>query len=109
MSARARVLHAVTLALALAIGALALHACGDQQDERVTPECGVCEPGVDQDCFSECQKFCLPDEDCVPRCEVQCDECKSDLACRACVADCTGADFRCAPAGEEVTCEDGQF
>ena len=101
--------YAVALLLALGLAIVTLHACGESRDERDKERCEVCDPEIDRDCFNECVDFCLPGDDCVPRCERQCDECKDDLRCVACSADCTGSEFRCAPQDETLSCADGQF
>jgi len=109
MGKRAGSARAIALLAVLSLAVFVFGACGDSGDQRDEKQCEVCDPGVDRDCFDECVEFCRPDEDCVPRCEAQCDECKRDLRCVECAANCTGTDFRCAPPGVAVSCEDGQF
>ena len=100
---------AAVLVLALAI-ALGLHACGDDSNNRDRTRCEVCDPtDIDGDCVEQCQRFCSATEDCATRCRDDCDQCRAELRCAPCVAQCTGTASRCVRVGEPITCEDGQF
>jgi hypothetical protein len=106
--------HATFLLLAmLALAAVGLAACGgdsDPDEERATRLCRLCDPRPNPGCVRECRRFCVEDEaDCLARCERQCDECRRDLRCTACLGDCTGTATRCAPVDEAVICEDGSY
>jgi hypothetical protein len=107
---RVGVLSVGVLIALLALGGVALQSCGNGNNDKRTREiCEVCDGHIDEDCRRECRKFCLPTEDCEDRCTRECDQCKKDLSCQACAGSCTGAELRCAPIDEIVTCEDGRF
>ena len=101
----------LALLAVLAGGAMTLHACGSSSgDDRDKGVCDACDPtDIDQDCLDQCHRFCAPGEDCDPRCRVECDRCRADLACVACRGSCTSVQFRCAPVGGTTSCDDGQF
>lgn len=105
--------HTAVIALVLALAAgVGLHACGDNggRDKRQREQCDTCDPAeIDSSCVRECLRFCPAGEDCTDRCNVECDRCKADLACRPCTANCTGTVSRCATGDTPLTCEDGQF
>lgn len=87
-----------------------LFACGGGNHGRDDKVCRSCDAGVDRECYDECRDFCnAGDPDCNTRCAAQCDDCRRDLVCGACVGDCTGSLLRCAPSNETVICEDGTF
>jgi hypothetical protein len=101
------VLSAVAAVLAAGAGLLA---CGGGDHARDDKVCRSCDAGVDGECYDQCRDFCVPnDPDCATRCAAQCDDCRRDLVCGACVGDCTGSVLRCAPSNETVTCDDGTF
>ena len=102
------------LLLALAVGLMvAMPGCGGDdegdKDDRTLRLCDVCTDDVDNDCFFSCIDFCLSEEDCETRCELQCDDCRRDFRCASCSANCTGTLMRCAPPDEPVTCDDGVY
>ena len=100
------------LALALALtAAIGVHACGGSgSDKRSRERCESCDPAeIDRDCVTECLRFCTASEDCAARCDRECDRCKAELECRVCTTNCTGTIARCAPVGEPLTCDDGEF
>ena len=102
----------VALIAVLVGGSMTLHACGStNNDPRDKGVCDACDPNeIDQDCVDQCLQFCPPGEDCEPRCQVECDRCRADLACVACVGgSCAAPQFRCAPPGGATTCDNGQF
>ncbi len=101
----------IVLMLLLALAAaFALHACGSSHDKRTRERCEVCDPAeIDRHCVDQCKDFCAPGEDCVARCNRECDRCKAELECRACASGCTGSVSRCAPVDEPLVCEDGTF
>ena len=107
-AARWSSLLALGIAIALALGS---HGCGTSSDKRARQRCASCDPAqIESGCVRACLPFCVPDDpDCIDRCNRECDRCKADLECHACVSDCTGTVARCAPADELLTCEDGVF
>jgi hypothetical protein len=105
--ARRRLVIGAMLAV---VAAAAVAACGDGHTSRDAKVCDRCEIGADPDCFRACRDLCLPDDSsCDARCTAQCDDCRRDLVCGACVANCTGTTPRCAPSNETVTCDDGTY
>ncbi|MCC6848196.1 MAG: hypothetical protein IT294_06810 [Deltaproteobacteria bacterium] len=100
---------ALGAAVAVALAA-ALSACGGGSHDRDARVCRSCDAGVDRECYDACRTFCRAgDPDCDTRCAAQCDACRRDLVCGACVGGCTGALLRCAPSDRTVACEDGTF
>ena len=101
----------VLMLLLTLVAALALHACGSSSSDRRTRErCEVCDPAqIDPGCVDQCKQFCVPGEDCVARCNRECDRCKAELECHACTSGCTGTVSRCAPVDQPLVCEDGTF
>ena len=105
---RRRVLPSAAAAVLMA--AIGLFACGGGDHDRDDKVCRSCAAGVDRECYDECRDLCADgDPDCATRCAGQCDVCRRDLVCGACVGDCTGTLLRCAPTNATVTCEDGVF
>jgi hypothetical protein len=102
-----RIVIAMSLALTLGGGSWA---CGGGGNDRDTKVCRSCATGINQGCLDACRDFCVAgDPDCDARCRAQCDECRRDLVCSACRANCTGTESRCAPQNETVECKDGTF
>jgi hypothetical protein len=101
---------AIGMGLALVLAGAALVACGGGHTARDTKVCQACTVHINQGCFDECQRLCLPDDpNCDTRCAAQCDQCRRDLVCGPCRADCTGTTLRCAPTNETVECDDGTY
>ncbi len=100
----------IGMALATALVAAVLSACGGDNTSRDTKVCQTCNAGLNQGCFDECRRLCLPDDpNCDTRCAAQCDQCRRDLVCGPCRAGCTGTTLRCAPTNETVECDDGTY
>jgi hypothetical protein len=100
----------IGVVLALALGGATFWACGGGNSDRDEKVCKQCTIGIDRGCFDECQELCLADDpNCAPRCAAQCDECRRDLVCGACIGGCTGSSTRCAPSNETVQCDDGTY
>ena len=110
MARRRVVIGALGLVLAVGLGGATFWACGGDDGNRDKKECRSCHLGVASGCFNECVGLCLEDDpNCKPRCAAQCDECRRDLVCGACVGNCTSSLLRCAPSNTTVECEDGTF
>lgn len=98
----------IGVALAALIGGGA--GCGGGHTSRDKRACETCNVGANPECFDQCRMFCVPnDPNCDARCTAQCDHCRRDLLCGACVADCTGTTTRCAPTNATVVCDDGTY
>jgi hypothetical protein len=110
MVGRRVAIGALGVLLAVGLGGATFWACGGGDTDRDEKVCRSCDLGVDRGCFNECRELCVADDpNGEPRCAAQCDECRRDLVCGACVGNCTSTLLRCAPSNETVECEDGTF
>ncbi len=101
----------IGVVVAVVLGGAGLWACGGDDGDRDEQSCNRCTIGIDQGCFSECRGLCLPDDpNCEPRCAAQCDQCRRDLVCGACVGNCAAdAPTRCAPSNATIECQEGTY